>query len=542
MKRELAVAAAVGLLLVTSCAQEDGVEVPPQPVLASAGKADGARASDGRDWRVRRDRVGVARKVRIAEAEAEDALAPAPAAWRPTTAPEAVARAFLRSNAAFLALPPGLDDLATVSVNAEVVDLEQRLDERPLRGAGVRVALDHGRVVMVHNRRFAVAPARWPAGTLTDDDARRRLGISTSAEVRQAWQIGAGERPVAVLWASDGAQRGAIDALSGRLLWQDRVDRAVVDARGRVYRENAWRDPVPVEVQLSGLRVDGTLRGAHVQVRGAVPVNGRATAYRFDFEAGSAGFAQVMAYYHVDRMARWLGRLGLHPRRKAVRIEAQAFADLNAYFDPIADVIRVGAFGGTDVAEDADVLIHEYGHAVLQAYQPDMLGPAVGSHDAALHEGFADWLACVAYGDPLQGETLHQALARTHLADQYLTDIGFEPRAPGRRCDAARRLPGDDHFDPHVAGMIVSGALWDLRAALIGELGDDAGTDLALRLTVAALRHLERQGNDLTDLLEAVLEADRRARGGRASTILTAFARHGIVPRPADPHPHPTWL
>ena len=68
--------------------------------------------------------------------------------------------------------------------------------------------------------------------------------------------------------------------------------------------------------------------------------------------------------------------------------------------------------------------------------------------------------------------------------------------------------------------MIASGALWDVRSQVGAVTGD--------KLALSALAHLARSDNDFTDLLEAVLEADRRAGGHHATGIRAAFSRHGV--------------
>jgi zinc metalloprotease ZmpB len=202
--------------------------------------------------------------------------------------------------------------------------------------------------------------------------------------------------------------------------------------------------------------------------------------------------------------------------------------ELNAYFDPGRDTIVLGLTRDLDVATDAGVVVHEYGHAVVHAYAPALMGSgAPGAQDAAIHEGYADFLACSRFDDPLQGEALHLALYHQGGAESYLRAIDFDPRAPGRHCDARRRWPADASFDPHVTGMILSAALWDLRAAMARQSA--SGANAATRLAFTALTYLAPSNDDLTDVLESILEADRRARGGHATLIRAAFAAHGVT-------------
>jgi len=93
-----------------------------------------------------------------------------------------------------------------------------------------------------------------------------------------------------------------------------------------------------------------------------------------------------------------------------------------------------------------------------------------------------------------------------------------------------------------VSGMILCGALWDLRAALLAQRGA-AGASLALRLAFAGLDHLGAAGNDFSDVLEGILEADRRQGGAHARAIRAAFAAHGIHPdEPVNLHVGPPYV
>ena len=52
--------------------------------------------------------------------------------------------------------------------------------------------------------------------------------------------------------------------------------------------------------------------------------------------------------------------------------------------------------GGVDDAEDADVIVHELGHAIQDAQVPGF-GPGTKTEQAAIGEGFGDFLAAFTY-------------------------------------------------------------------------------------------------------------------------------------------------
>jgi len=316
----------------------------------------------------------------------------------------------------------------------------------------------------------------------------------------------------------DGGVRFLIDAQSGAMLSRD-DSMLEASAQGAIYDENSYMTPYPTEGDLLDLASDQTLHGPNVIVLASASTTVRG---QFDFATGTPGFGQVMVYHHLDHVVRWLADRGFTPRHRAIPVHTRAFRMLNAYFDPRADGIFLGATPAFDTADDADVFVHEFGHAVVHAYAPGLLGSKWSLGDASLHEGYADFMSCIYFDNPYTAAALHLALQKEGDAGGYLAKIGFDPRHPGRACNSGHVYPRDSDADPHVTGMIASGSLWDVRA----KIGKDAGDKLALQ----AIAHLAKSDNDFTDLLEAVLEADRRAHGGHATDIKAAFARHGVTP------------
>ena len=81
-------------------------------------------------------------------------------------------------------------------------------------------------------------------------------------------------------------------------------------------------------------------------------------------------FEALMAYYHVDRTQRYIQDLGFaNVDNRRQRVVADAFSADNSFYSPWAKDIEYGA-GGVDDAEDADVIIHEYGHSIQDDQDP----------------------------------------------------------------------------------------------------------------------------------------------------------------------------
>lgn len=111
------------------------------------------------------------------------------------------------------------------------------------------------------------------------------------------------------------------------------------------------------------------------------------------FPRGNNGFDDAMVYFHLDQSQRYLQALGYGGARgiQARSIPADSNGDNgadNSYFDPTMNRISYG-HGGVDDAEDADVILHEYGHAIEYGINPSFDGGDTG----AIGEGFGDYWA-----------------------------------------------------------------------------------------------------------------------------------------------------
>jgi len=111
----------------------------------------------------------------------------------------------------------------------------------------------------------------------------------------------------------------------------------------------------------------------------------------WNFSRGQAGLNDATAYFHIDQNQRYVQSLGFTSLQNgSIRIDTDANnGEDNSYFDGNANVLLFGK-GGIDDTEDADVILHEYFHALQQ----DMV-PSIGAGDwGAIGEGMADvWAA-----------------------------------------------------------------------------------------------------------------------------------------------------
>ena len=105
-----------------------------------------------------------------------------------------------------------------------------------------------------------------------------------------------------------------------------------------------------------------------------------------------------MSYFHITRAQRYIQRLGFGTgaargiNKRTQSAVANAFRDDNSFYSPGTRRIEYGT-GGVDDAEDADVVLHEYGHAMQDSQVRARLG--YGPQTGAIGEGFGDYWAAV---------------------------------------------------------------------------------------------------------------------------------------------------
>lgn len=125
------------------------------------------------------------------------------------------------------------------------------------------------------------------------------------------------------------------------------------------------------------------------------PYYGRATSATpsFNFTRKANEFKEVMALYHISNLQTYLESIGLDNLVPyAIKVDAHgSFADLSAFnFTP--DTFLTFGLGGIPDAEDADVIIHEYTHAISHTIAPSGV---VSIQRRALEEANCDVMSAI---------------------------------------------------------------------------------------------------------------------------------------------------
>jgi hypothetical protein len=232
-------------------------------------------------------------------------------------------------------------------------------------------------------------------------------------------------------------------------------------------------------VSLPALDGSGYLSGRYAVVKSETGNPAYSPSGAFSYDRSQDEFEQVMAYYWVTEAQLYLQSLGFGSSRPAVNqrpmpIRINQFGGDNSFFRDDKTNITFGK-GGVDDAEDAEVIVHEYGHSVQDAQVP---GFGTTPDAGAIGEGFSDYLAV-----EVSNWVSRSLGVTTRVTDACVADwdsTSYDTAADDglhclRRVDGTKHYPEDLHprREVHADGELWSAALYRLRNLL----GDPALAD-----------------------------------------------------------------
>jgi hypothetical protein len=364
----------------------------------------------------------------------------------------------------------------------------------PVLGGEVTVALDAGeRPVGVYGPLPRWPDPGPPAPALNEAQAlagaQALVGGRTLAwapRASLAWRIEGDE--LALSWVVElglaapfATWRLLIDADSGALLAAVPTSRS---ALADIYPTNPLRSEVET-VELAGLDGGGELSGARAQiwscsseslgetvispslcearVRYAAADDGGDFLYLPDPAALADPFAEVQLYHHLDLISGWVAERWGAPVPTPISSYAN-FEMTNAFYgdfdgDGVGDVSFGQSGDGVDFAYDADVIYHEFGHAIVDAVS-DLGFLAADEYGmdwtpGGLNEGSADVFAMLLTGDGQMAEYAGSFDGRTE---------------PIRDLDPDQRCPEDIRGEVHADGEIWGAMFWNIQQRLGAEI------------------------------------------------------------------------
>jgi hypothetical protein len=312
------------------------------------------------------------------------------------------------------------------------------------------------------------------------------------------------------------------------------------------------------EVDLPELASSGTLSGPNVKIVDAqTPNTPRADASQsLLFDRSRPEFEEVNVYYNIDRTQRYLQSLGYTgPRRLvgypiAVDPHALGGADNSVYesSSTVGQGVLFFGDGGVDDAEDSDIVLHEYTHAIQDWIAPGAFFGSSASESRALAEGIADYWA------------LSQTYVRTVSSgrdpycigdwdarcagDEATQECGYPPGSNClRRVDSnktmadflAVELPGQEHEN----GAIWSSALREIFEGLVAR-HPVTGRQLSDQIVIESMFGIPSNPT-FTVLARKMAAATRSLSPNDRDIVCTAMNRRGIAVAECDPAPHGEW-
>ena len=215
-------------------------------------------------------------------------------------------------------------------------------------------------------------------------------------------------------------------------------------------------------VQLRNLDGSGYLRGKWAAVASSTGTPAYSTTNTFLYNRQQDQFEQVMGYFWVNQAQEYLQSLGFgstYPGvvRQQFPVKIDQYGGDNSYETDKPYRVRLGK-GGVDDAEDAEVIVHEYGHAVHQSQVP---GFGQSEEAGSIGEAWGDYFG-VSVG--LAADQQYGWPRKAEAACPMDWDSTSYTSAPHciRRFDRDLTV-ADKQGEVHYDGQIWSQALWEIR-------------------------------------------------------------------------------
>ncbi|CAM2069544.1 Proprotein convertase P-domain-containing protein [Sulfidibacter corallicola] len=288
---------------------------------------------------------------------------------------------------------------------------------------------------------------------------------------------------------------------------------------------------------LLGLTLDGanyTLTGPYVNLEDwdspsntiSTTTDGNWTANR-----GDGAFNDAMTYFHLDQNQRYMQSLGFVGdtgiQELSIRVDPDgANGDDNSFFQPGSNSLSFG-HGCVDDNEDADVILHEYGHAIHWGISN---GTWSGGDTGGMGEGFGDyWAGSYSYSTP-NGPVFNPAWV--------FTWDGHSSCWPGRDMDVldAQYNPDRSYGAHATVDGVLSDELWStpLFQSLITLINDHSRTREEVDQIILESHFGLASGPSMRDLGNVTIQTAARLQpdGPHADVFTTNFLRHNIVEIP----------
>jgi Zn-dependent metalloprotease len=229
---------------------------------------------------------------------------------------------------------------------------------------------------------------------------------------------------------------------------------------------------------------------------------------QFFYERSQSGFEDVNVLYHISEFQKYVQSLGYNLASYRIAADPHALnGDDNSLFSPATNPPRLYfGTGGVEDAEDADVIVHEYGHGLSN----DANNANTGNERRALDEGLCDYFAT----------SYSKSIDTFRWGDMFTWD-GHNEYWDGRSANNLKRYPDDLSSSIHANGEIWSSALM--------EVWDAAGKEVADKLMLQALYALAPNMNFRNAAREFIIADSLIYGGAHYCSIYYSFLKRGLV-------------
>jgi Zn-dependent metalloprotease len=468
--------------------------------------------------------------------------------------PLEIATGFIEDNRTVLKLADAdlRYDRTVESVGSYAVTFQQYYDDTPINAAWVAIHINRqNRVFLVKNETVSTKRLKTKFSKRAEpvlpvkeidpviEEHIKSLGDLDST-IRKESMIRVVKGRVAEIWKvkfSTRNPRGAwilfIDKGTGtileekNLLWEAKgrgmvfLPNPVVtldcdNLRDEMDKDQEVLGPAYRTVELEDLDPEGYLSGPYVDTK-ITKNRVKSGDFTFLYTREEPGFEEVMAYYHIDSLQRYIQSLGFEGTKgilnKPISIDVHGGPDDQSFYDPDSEKknIVLGE-GGVDDGEDAEIIIHEYGHALQDAIIP---GFGQEQETRSMGEGISDYLAASFF------EKYKPGPRKVKLAEWDAKGYPEGSTDCLRRLDSPKKYPADMEGEEHSDGEVWSACLWKVRDLL--------GAKKADTVILESLFYLN-QYSDFRDGSDAILIAEKNLYGGEYKIpLLEIFRNTGII-------------
>jgi len=462
--------------------------------------------------------------------------------------PQGKAVEYLKANAAQYSLKPDLSDLQYISTTdtqvASYVRFQQVVNGSPVFSRQVTVTLNGtGQGMLAVSDYQPVQNVKEIKQKISEKDAEQKSKVYVGGESEQnLWaptmkefgyiiEEGVAIPVYRVVVHSNqpfGAWETFIDAENGKLLKKVDINRKA-EGTGKVFlpnpvvtsgsvtglKDNNDADSAALNnqlktVTLKGLNGTGFLVGDYVTISSKAKT--KSSTLQFNYTRSNDSFEDVMAYYHIDTLQRYIQQIGFkNINNRSIKVNVNGTRDDNSFYSPSTKDLTFGT-GGVDDAEDAGIIAHEYGHSIQDNQVP---GFGSSPEGAAMGEGFGDFL-----GATYEDATSTTGYGKACVGEWDATSYSSSNPTCLRRLDNNKVYPRDVQNEVHADGEIWSQGEY--------EMAQSFGRDVATKIILQSHWSLTPNAK-FRDGAKAIKQADALLYGGQhAAEIDRIWAARGI--------------